>query len=218
MQDDSDEEMHARDLISEELVNAFHPDRVIYFRGCSPAPVDTLPEPIPLGYIGRKSELRALVARGASVAMCTRYHLIYDDATGIIALADSVLRSEYGGSAMLTSGAQWWIYLGRQITRSLDDTDGEAFMHDLLDDILFSGCGRWKNGLDRQAGSWITRPDASRLDEFFTDFRGPLIDMDENVILEEVFDVDAYVGHAGQAPALPDLWVVPLSHGHFGPI
>jgi hypothetical protein len=147
VQDDGDEKVDNTDPILAETGLAMHPDRVLYPRGYSPVPLHqdlAEPTPIPLMYTGRADEFRALLARGASEQMCVRYHLVLDNTTGIIALADTLLHNEYCNPTTVFNH-QWYIYVGRQINRAPDDLDGEEFMHDLLEEVLFcsvqrSGC------------------------------------------------------------------------------
>jgi hypothetical protein len=179
-----------------ELGPASHPDRLLHPRGYSPTPGEKAIA-VPLMYSNRTTELRELLARGASAEMCMRYHLMFSSTSGIIALADDLVHAEYGGPAM-DSDAHWYIYIGRQISRDPADVDGETFIHDLLEDVLFWGVtgkhdasrltppldpegelceefgpwGRkthflWELGREPRSGAWITRPRVSKLEFFY---------------------------------------------------
>jgi hypothetical protein len=199
VQDDGDEKVDDTDSILAETGLATHPDRVLYPRGYSPVPLDQdLAEPtaVPLMYTRRADEFRALLARGASEQMCVRYHLVLDNTTGIIALADTLLHEEYGNPTTAFNG-QWYVFVGRQINRAPDDLDGEEFMHDLLEEVLFCSVQRSGRPIDSRPST--ADPEETDIEYLMKNHYYPLLDYDMEVSM--VTRQMHFLWEAGRDPA-----------------
>ena len=73
---------------------------------------------VPAEYTRREDMYYALLMRGATPEMCTRFKLRFYHELGIIAWADEELFEEFTGDLM-EEGDLWQIYLGRCVIRIL---------------------------------------------------------------------------------------------------
>lgn len=125
---------------------------------------------IPNEYLpDRSEEYIELLARGATRDMCTMFSLSFEPARGILArLRPGDYLWEEFAIPMREESEVWIICLGRRLALEEGDWDGEWFVEDLLDEVLyFPICGKgggfekieqWKWETVKEEGSWITRP------------------------------------------------------------
>ncbi|TFY79740.1 hypothetical protein EWM64_g4266 [Hericium alpestre] len=136
-----------------------HGDRQLAPRGTTPL-LDVTSDHVPVGWNYRADEYRALLARGATPAMCETFQLEFERETGIVAWADEAIFEDYSGARM-KPGDRWKICLGRFIVLEEDDEDGSWFMETLLDEATFHMVGfsatGWESVLESE-GVWVTRP------------------------------------------------------------